>query len=105
MRPLWRGQARLRFRLRARGECLLCAFPYAAVAGLRECHVADACCEIGLHRRPGHHVTQEMLPADAIGILEWSEVIDLLPVRAIVDIEVRGDGEMRCARRDRKSVV
>src|SRR5215467_3852948 len=95
----WPGQVRWRFRLQARGESLPCAFLDAAVASLRESHVTDARGEVRLHRRAGYDVAKKILPADSIGVLEWPDIVNLLPVGAVVDVEVGGDGEMCGARR------
>src|SRR3954471_98029 len=71
-----------------------CSVLDAAIARFGELHVADARGKIRLHRRAGHEMAQEVLPADAIRVLEWPRLVDLLPVGAVVDVEVGGDGEM-----------
>ena len=83
----------------ARVEADPCSVLHAAIARLGELHVADAGGEIRLHRRAGHDMAQEILPADAIGVLERPDVRHLVPVGAIVHVQIGGDGEMRGARR------
>ena len=69
-------------------------FNNAAVACFRQPYVANASRNITGKRRIGRYVTQEVLPADPIGVCVDASANDLIPLSAIVEADVDGRIEM-----------
>src|SRR5215831_4199913 len=77
------------------------ALPHAAMAGFRECDIANAGREVARKRRAGRHMPQERFPSYAVGVAIGRERRRLRPCLAIVSADVFHHAEMGDRRRVR----